>query len=228
MIHQIGDWASVNDGGDTSGNGQLSVSCGNEYFGRVQRSGYAELTTDTSGNEARLNVIQEGATEFVQIQTVSTPSAAGGSVIVTGYTNSSKLTFAVSGAAASAVTLPSTYTISYGSGGSAQTLTVNNGSAITGDPGVTQRLSFSITLTLAENTTVSARKFTLSVTPNSGNATTEEITQPAGTDYICFDSVGGPTTKTITFNAKGAVGTATSVNVDVYSNDDWSITAAEN
>ena len=224
--YNIGNWATINDGGDTSGDSELSVSCGNEYWGRSDRSGYATLTTETSSNSTTLNVMQTGLAEFVTINSIaSNPSAAGGSVIVTGYTNSSKLTFSKGGDAQSAVTLPANYTASYGSGGSAQSLTVANGSAITGDPGATQRVAFSIELTLAVNTDPSARSFTLTATPNSGTAATITITQSAGDDYICFDSVGGPTTKTVTFNNKGAVsgGTETSVDVVVKSNDDWAI-----
>lgn len=229
--YNIGSWATVNDGGDTSGNSELSVSCGNEYYGRSQRSGYARLTTGTSANIATLNVVQEGADEFVIINSVaSNPTASTTTLTITGATNSSKLTFSKGGDAASAVTLPANYTVSYGTGGSAQTATIANGSAITGDPGATQLVSFSITLTLAANNTPSARSFTLTATTNSGAATTLTVTQGAGTDYVCFDSASGPTTKTITFNAKGAVseGTATSVDVNVYSNDDWSITTGTN
>ena len=227
--YNIGSWATVNDGGDTSGNGSLAVTCGNEFFGRRDRRGYARLTTGTSGNVATLDVVQEGLEEFVNLIAPSNnPDASGGSCVVTGTTNSSKLTFTITGAAAAAVTLPANYTVQYGAVGNTQTLTIANGSAITGDPGTDNLLSFSITLTIAANTTPSARTFSLVATPNSGTAATLAITQSAGLDYVCFDSASGPTNKTITFNSKGYINSESSVDVLVFSNDNWSITTGTN
>lgn len=77
-----------------SGSGDQAVNfSGDKYTGRVQRSLNFTITTDGGVSKA-LVVNQEAATETV---TVDSPSAsvpkAGGTVTITGKSNSTKLTF---------------------------------------------------------------------------------------------------------------------------------------
>ena len=77
-----------------SGSGNMAVNfSGDKYTGRVQRSLNFTITTDGGVSKA-LVVNQEAATETV---TVDSPSAsvpkAGGTVTITGKSNSTKLTF---------------------------------------------------------------------------------------------------------------------------------------
>jgi hypothetical protein len=115
------------------------------------------------------------------------------------------LTFSITGTDNIGLTLPATYT--------ANSVSTNNGSAITGDPGAAQQYAFSITFTnISENTSISALTSQITVTTNNATSATCDITQAAGDAYLTIS----PTTINLT-----AAGTA--VNVSVTSNTSWSI-----
>ena len=198
-------WANPNK---TSGNGNDTVSwSASAHTGREARQTTA--TFAASGVESKtLTIIQSGKTEFVSFDdTTAAVGKSGGTLTITGTSNSSKLTFALTGTNGIGLTLPSSYT--------ANSVSTNNGSAITGDPGATQQYVFSITFTnIAENTSISSLTSQLTVTPNSGSsaAVTCTITQAAGDAYLTIS----PTTINIP-----AAGTAQSVTVS--SNTSWSI-----
>ena len=189
----------------TSGSGNDSVSwTGTAHTGRSSRTTTA--TFSASGVESKtLTIVQSGATEFVNIDSTATVSKSGGSVTISGTSNSSKLTFSITGTDNIGLTLPSTYT--------ANSTSTSNGAAITGDPGASAQYAFSITFTnIAENTTISSLVSQITVTANNATSATCEITQAAGDAYLSIS----PTTINLT-----AAGTA--VNVTVTSNTSWSI-----
>ena len=194
----------------TSGNGDDTVSwSASAHTGRSARTTTA--TFSASGVESKtLTIIQSGKTEFVSFSDVTaTVSKDGGTITITGTSNSSKLTFALTGTNGIGLTLPATYTA--GSVGY-----TNNGSAITGDPGAYQQYSFSIVFSnIGANATTSSKTSQLTVTPNSGSsdAVVCTITQAAGDAYLTIS----PTTITIP-----AAGTPAQ-SVDVTSNTNWSI-----
>lgn len=188
-----------------SGNGNDSVAwTGSNHTGRSSRTTTA--TFSASGVESKtLTIIQAGATEFVTIDATAAVAQAGGSVTITGTSNSSKLTFSLTGDNNIGLTLPASYT--------ANSVTTNNGAAITGDPGATQQYAFSITFTgIDENTTISALTSQLTVTANGAQTATCDITQAAGAAYLTIS----PSTINLT-----AAGTA--VSVSVSSNTSWTI-----
>lgn len=199
-------WASPNK---TSGNGNDTVSwSASEHTGRSSRTTTA--TFSASGVESKtLTIIQSGKTEFVSFtDSTATVSKDGGTLTITGTSNSSKLTFALTGTNGIGLTLPSTYT--------ANSVSTNNGASISGDPGASQQYTFSITFpNIGENTSVSSKTSQLTVTPNSGSsdAVTCTITQAAGDAYLTIS----PTTITIP-----AAGTPAQ-SVTVTSNTNWSI-----
>ena len=199
-------WASPSK---TSGNGNDTVSwSASEHTGRNARQTTA--TFSASGVESKtLTIIQSGKTEFVSFSdTTAAVDKTGGTLTITGTSNSSKLTFALTGTNGIGLTLPSSYT--------ANSVSTTNGSAITGDPGATQQYTFSITFSnIGENTTISSKTSQLTVTPNSGSsdAVTCTITQAAGDAYLTIS----PTTITIP-----AAGTPAQ-SVAVSSNTNWSI-----
>ena len=189
----------------TSGSGNDSVSwTGTAHTGRSSRTTTA--TFSASGVESKtLTIIQSGATEFVNIDSTATVSKSGGSVTISGTSNSSKLTFSITGTDNIGLTLPSTYT--------ANSASTSNGAAITGDPGASAQYAFSITFTnIAENTSISSLTSQITVTTNNATTATCDITQAAGDAYLSIS----PTTITIP-----AAGTAQSVSVS--SNPSWSI-----
>lgn len=195
-------WVSPNK---TSGNGNDTVSwTGQAHTGRSSRQTTA--TFSASGVESKvLTIIQAGAAEFVSMDDTAAVSKDGGTLTISGMSNSSKLTFTLTGTNGIGLVLPATYT--------AASISTSNGAAISGDPGAAQQYAFSITFTgIGENTSVSALVSQLTVTTNGGQTDTCEITQAAGDAYLAIS----PTTINLT-----AAGTA--VSVSVTSNTSWTI-----
>lgn len=195
-------WVTPNK---TSGSGNDTVSwTGTTHSGRSPRQTTATFTA--SGTDPKiLTIIQAAAAEFVSMDDTATIAKAGGTLTISGVSNSSKLTFSLTGTDGIGLTLPSTYT--------ANGLSISNGSAITGDPGAAQQFAFSITFTgIGENSTISPKVSQLTVTDNAGHTDTCEITQAAADAYLTIS----PTTINIP-----ADGTAQSVTVS--SNTSWSI-----
>lgn len=198
-------YASWVEPNKTSGNGNDTVAwTGQAHTGRSARQTTA--TFSASGVESKvLTIIQAGAAEFVSMDDTAAVSKSGGTLTISGTSNSSKLTFSLTGTNGIGLVLPTSYT--------AASIQTNNGAAITGDPGAAQQYAFSITFTgIEENTSVAALVSQLTVTTNGGQTDTCEITQAAGDAYLTIS----PTTINLT-----AAGTA--VNVSVESNTSWTI-----
>lgn len=196
------NWVTPNK---VSGNGDDTVS----WTGSVRTGRTARQTTATfsaSGVESKtLTIIQAGKAEFVTIDSTASVAKSGGSVTISGTTNSSKLTFSLTGTNGIGLVLPSKYL--------ANSVSTNNGTAITGDPGAEEEFPFSITFTgISENTSIASLTSQLTVTPNSGTAAVCSITQAAGDAYLTIE----PTTINLT-----AAGTA--VSVTVSSNTSWTV-----
>lgn len=189
----------------TSGSGDDTVSwSATEHTGRSSRTTTA--TFSASGVESKtLTITQSGASEFVTIDSTAAVAKTGGSVTISGTSNSSKLTFTETGTDNIGITLPSAYT--------ANSVSTNNGAAITGDPGASSAYAFSITISnISANSSASSKTSQITVTPNSGTAAVCNITQAAADPTLSIS----PTSITIP-----AAGTAQSVTVT--SNTSWSI-----
>lgn len=192
-----------------SGNGDDTVSwSASEHTGRSSRTTTA--TFSASGVESKtLTIIQSGKTEFVSFtDSTAAIDKTGGTLTITGTSNSSQLTFALTGTNGIGLTLPDAYM--------AGSVSTNNGYIITGDPGASQQYTFSITFSnIGANTSTSSKTSQLTVTPNSGSgdAVVCTITQAAGDAYLTIS----PTTITIP-----AAGTPAQ-SVTVSSNTNWSI-----
>lgn len=200
-------WASPNK---TSGNGNDTVSwSASEHTGREPRQTKATFSASGVSPSPELTIIQSGKTEFVSFSdSTAAVDKAGGTLTITGTSNSSKLTFALTGTNGIGLVLPSSYT--------ANSVSTNNGAAITGDPGASQQYAFSITFSnIGENTTVSSKTSQLTVTPNSGSsaAVTCNITQAAGDAYLTISP------NSITIPAAGTPAQS----VSVSSNTNWTI-----
>ena len=196
-------WVTPNK---VSGSGNDTVA----WTGSVRTGRTARQTTATfsaSGVEPKvLTIIQAGKAEYVSFDSATaTVDKTGGTLTITGKTNSSKLTFSLTGSNNIGLVLPSSYL--------ANSVGTNNGAAITGDPGAEEEFPFSITFTgIDENTSISSLTSQLTVAPNSGTAAVCNITQAAGDAYLTIS----PTTINLT-----AAGTAVSVSVE--SNTSWTI-----
>jgi hypothetical protein len=195
-------WVTPNKQGG-SGNDTVSWSA-SAHTGRSPRTTTAVFAA--SGVESKiLNITQSGKAEFVELADTATVSKDGGTVTITGKSNSSKLTFSLTGANGIGLVLPSVYI--------ANSVDTNNGAAIAGDPGASQEYTFSITFTgIGANASVSELVSQLTVTTNNGETDTCTITQAAGDAFLTIS----PTSITIP-----AAGTAQSVTVS--SNTSWTI-----
>lgn len=196
------NWVSPNK---VSGNGNDTVAwTGQAHTGRTARQTTA--TFSASGVESKtLTIIQAGKTEFVTIDATASVAKTGGTLTIHGRSNSSKLTFALTGTNGIGLVLPTKYI--------ANSVETNNGTAITGDPGAVQEYEFSITFTgIPENTTIASLVSQLTVTTNNNVSATCDITQAAGDAYLTIS----PATINLT-----AAGTAESVTVS--SNTSWTI-----
>lgn len=188
-----------------AGSGNDTVSwTGSAHTGRNTRTTTA--TFSASGVEDKvLTIKQAGKPEFVDLADTATVSKDGGSLTISGTSNSPKLTFALTGTNGINLVLPSAYL--------ANSVSTNNGAAIAGDPGALQQYNFSITFTgIAANTSLLSLVSQLTVTTDNGETDTCTITQAAGDAYLTIS----PTTINLT-----AAGTA--VSVSVQSNTSWTI-----
>lgn len=205
-------WLTVNP---ASGNGNATVqNTGTVHTGREQReTTVTGVAVGVSPNKT-YKVIQKGKPEFVSFTNgaETTVGKAGGTLTITGKTNSSKLNFELVNLETRAVvagglklTLPSKYT----AGGQETT----NNVAITGDPGAQQEFEFSITFTgIAPNTTVDELTAAMKVTTAGGQSVQIQIKQSADDPVFSFGQ------ETITLEASGAA-----VSQTIVSNTSWEL-----
>ncbi len=196
-------WVSPNK---TQGSGNDTVSwTGQEHTGRTARQTTASF--NASGVEPKiLTIIQAGKSEFVSMDDTAAVAKAGGTFTISGFSNSSRLTFTKTGTDQIGLTLPSSYL--------ANSVQTNNGVAISGDPGAGQQYPFSITFVgIGENTGTSERTAQITVTDDAGHSDTCIITQAAGSPSLSIS----PTT--INLSAAGTPAES----VTVTSNTSWTI-----
>lgn len=205
-------WLTVNP---ASGNGNATVqNTGTVHTGREQReTTVTGVAVGVSPNKT-YKVIQKGKPEFVSFTNgaETTVGKAGGTLTITGKTNSSKLNFELVNLETRAVvagglklTLPSKYT----AGG----VETTNNVAITGDPGAQQEFEFSITFTgIAANTTIDELTAAMKVTTAGGQSAQIQIKQSSGDPVFSFGQ------ETITLEASGAA-----VSQTIVSNTSWEL-----
>lgn len=179
-------WLTVNP---ASGNGNATVqNSGAVHTGRKQReTTVTGVAVGVSPNKT-YKVIQKGKSEFVSFNdgTETTVGKAGGTLTISGKSNSSKLNFELVNLNTRAVvvgglklTLPSKYT----AGG----VETTNNVAITGDPGAQQEFEFSITFTgIAANTSINELTAAMKVTTAGGQSKQIQIKQSAGDPTFAF------------------------------------------
>lgn len=135
----------------------------------------------------------------------SVSSDFGSNVTITGKSNSTKLTFAVTSVEENGLTLqlPANYT--------AAGKTTANGAVIADDPGAAGEFVWSITISdVPANVTIDDLTATLKVTAAGGQTANVTVTQAAGDSTIELDK------ETINLDVNG-----TQQTVNVTSNDSW-------
>lgn len=192
-----------------SGNDTVNVTAGSNNTGRNARSTNMTFSAANVSDVVR-EVVQAGKPEYVTIQSAASVVKGGvATLTITGTSNSSELTFTLASGATLSLSLPTTYT--------ANGVSVNNGAAITGDPGATQEFPFSIAFSnIPENTTIDALTAQLVVTDHAGNTATCTITQAAGDATLSVS----PASVQLDWDAYTE---QTSASFTVSSNTNWSV-----
>lgn len=192
-----------------SGNDTVNVTAGSDNTGRSARQTNMTFKAPNCEDVVR-TVTQAGKPEFVNIQSAAAVSKDGVTTLtIEGTTNSSQLTFSLGSGATLVLTLPSTY--------NANGLTVNNGDAISGDPGASAEFPFSIQFAnIGANPTISTRTAQLTVTDHAGHTASCTITQAEGDPVLQVS----PASASLDWNAYSA---ETSASFSVTSNTNWSI-----
>lgn len=189
-----------------SGSGDQAVNfSGEKHTGRLQRT--INLTVTTNGGAKKALVVNQAAA--AEVVRSDSPNASvqktGGNVTITGKSNSTKLTFAVTPAEENGLTLqlPANYT--------AAGKTTANGTVIADDPGAAGEFVWSITISdVPANVTIEELTATLKVTAAGGQTANVTVTQAAGDSTIELDK------ETINLDVNG-----TQQTVNVTSNDSW-------
>lgn len=189
-----------------SGSGDQAVNfSGEKHTGRIQRT--INLTVTTNGGAKKALVVNQAAA--AEVVRSDSPNASvqktGGNVTITGKSNSTKLTFAVTPAEENGLTLqlPANYT--------AAGKTTANGAVIAADPGAAGEFVWSITISgVPANVSIEDLTATLKVTAAGGQTANVTVTQAAGDSTIELDK------EIINLDVNG-----TQQTVNVTSNDSW-------
>ena len=200
----IVNWLDVQP---TSGNGNrtVNVTAKTSNTGRNARSVTLKWKGKAGGvDEVHRVVNQAGKANYVDIDDTAASKKEGQDVTIKGSSNSAKLTFSLEDGSLP-VTLPSTYT--------ANSLTTNNGAAISGDPGQAAEYEFSITVSVGENKGLTELTRRIIVTNEAGMSDVCTLTLAAGAPFITV-TVG---------DIELGWEEGSSASVEVTSNTDWEI-----
>lgn len=210
------DWLTVTpDSG--SGNGSLDVSV-SSYSGRESKQ-MSFRVVGTGGGEGTVQVTQEGLSEFVTFTSGTAEiGKEGGTLQLSGTSNSTALTFSIAEGGSLVLTAPPTYKV--------LEQNVNNGEAVPDDPGASASYGWTIEFTVPENTTTGSLTCTVEVSDAGSSAAGSNIhscvvTQAAGDAYVYVGAMN-QSSVSITLPANGGNET-----VQVFSNTDWTVEAME-
>lgn len=191
-----------------SGNDTVNVTAGADNTGRNARSTNMTFKAANCEDVVR-QVTQAGKPEFVNIASTAAIEKTGGTITISGTSNSKKLTFSLASGGTLTLTLPDNYT--------ANSISTANGADISGDPGASAEYAFSIQFAnVGANPTISARSCQLIVTDDGGHTSTCTITQAAGDPTLSVS----PASISLDWNAYSA---ETSASFAVTSNTNWTI-----
>lgn len=195
------NWVKVNPT-SYAGDAVVNVSSEKPHTGRTAR--HSTLTWKAANvQDVVRNVSQAGKPEYVDIDDNAAAGKDGKKVTIAGKSNSARLTFSL-GTGDLAISLPATYI--------ANSVTTNNGTAISGDPGAAQEYDFSITIDVPANESMSAQSRQIIVSDGAGHEDVCLLTLAGGDAYITISE---------SLIELGWEGNA--VSVEVKSNTQWTV-----
>jgi hypothetical protein len=196
------NWLKV-DPSQGSGNATVNVSSTAEHTGRKARTTTLTWKAANVQNVVR-NVSQAGKPEYVDIADAASADKAGKIVTIIGVSNSAKLTFSFGSGDLTDITLPASYT--------ANSVSTNNGAAISGDPGALAEYNFSISITVPANNDITAKTRQIIVENEAGNRDVCTLTSAAGDAYVTvqegtieLDYLGTPVPWTVESNTSWTI-----------------------
>lgn len=207
------DWLTVTPDSGT-GNGSLSVLV-SSYNGRKSKQTSFKVQSADKFSTATVSVTQEGLAEFVTFSRgTGTIGKEGGTLQLTGTSNSTALTFSIEDGGGLKLTAPATYTV--------LEKAVNNGEAVPDDPGASATYGWSISFKVPVNMTTGELTCTVTVSDAGSSEAGENIhscvvTQAAGDAYVY---VGAMSQSAISVTLPAAGGKDT---VKVFSNTRWAV-----
>lgn len=197
-----------------TGNAQIKINSVNPYTGRTDRSTSVSGKIVGKSNAVTVTVLEKAADEFITPSgLVLNVSKEGGTIAVTGKSNSKSLTF----------TWKTNFGItdikSYEVNG---TIAATSGNAITGDPGATSEYTYYAAISVPKNETIKVRSATLGIRGEDSTVVkTITITQALGDSYL-YLNVKNTTTATVTIPKGGGEQT-----LSVLANDEWTFEPTE-
>lgn len=191
-----------------SGNTTLTFTANPLVLGnRVAKNATFTVTASDVTPNKTITATLEAAAEFVSFDDGVEMAVVkgGGTVVITGTSNSDKLTFTKG---SGSVIIADITSVKYKVNTSTA---VTNGVAITGDPGAVAKYTFELTLSATANTTISERTQQITVTSAGSKTATIQLKQAAGDAYLNLS------TAAITVPQTG------SVTVDVTTNTTFTV-----
>lgn len=197
-----------------TGNTQIKIDSASPYTGRVDRSTQVSGKIVGKTNAVTVTVLEKAADEFITPDgTTINVAKNGGTIHVTGQSNSKLLTFTWK--TNFGITNVTSFKVN-------SSTTATSGTAIAGDPGATGKYTYDVTIVVPKNETIDVRSATLNIKGEGAKVVTNiNIKQALGDSYLYLNSQG-TTTATITIPKGGGEQT-----LSVLSNDEWTFEPAE-
>lgn len=166
--------------GSGSGDTTLNLTAKTANLGnRLAQTDNFTVTAPGVTPNKTFSAVLQAAAEFISFDDGAEAAVPkeGGSVVLDGMSNAAMITFSKGEGDIIAADVS---TIDYQANGAAAT----SGSAIPSDPGATKKFQFVLTLTAAENTTISERMQQITATTSGTKTATITLKQAAGDPYL--------------------------------------------
>lgn len=197
-----------------TGNAEIKINSVSPHTGRADRNTQIPGKIVGKTNAVTVTVLEKGADEFITPdKLIINVTKSGETIHVIGKSNSKLLTF--------------TWEVNFGIANVTSfkvngSITATSGTAITGDPGATEKYTYDATVVVPKNETIKARSATLKIKGEDAKVVKIIIITQAPGDSYLYLNLRGITVTTVTIPKGGGEQT-----LKVLSNDEWTFESAE-
>ena len=191
-----------------TGTATLNVQCP-ANTGRAQRTQDFQVTVGTAYET--VSTLQYGAATFVRWSNTGTTTVSKDttSLSLTGYSNSSTLSFSTNSAGGLSVTIGTVRWMEADATDTGSNGTALSGINVTGDPGATRQYKFVVALTFAANAGATAKTCTVTVTGAGTGVTSTATISQVGEAYLSVSpasltATAAPGTQTFTVSTNSS------------------------